>query len=108
MYAALCCKGLVATHTNGPADSLAAGHSINSAYLVTLIVIFLSIALDRFIYSLGSTRARAVLLLMEVVLYFTAASELGWKGNVDMQDLWHLKVRFAARLSHPVFGPSLC
>lgn len=92
VYAALYIQGLVANHANGQADSLAAGHSINAAYLVTLIVIFMSIALDRFIYSLGSTRARAVLLLVEVALYFTAAGMFGWRDSVDDQDLWHLKV----------------
>jgi uncharacterized membrane protein len=92
LFAAFRCQGLVANHTNGPADSLASGHPINSAYLVTLIVIFLSIALDRFIYSLGSTRARAVLLLLEVALYFYAAGIFGWRESVSVDDLWNLKV----------------
>lgn len=93
VYAAARCHGLVAAHGAAPLDSLAKSHTISAAYLVALIVVFSGIAADRFIYSVGSTRARAALLLAEVLLYFSATAVLMWRSALDDDNRWHLKVR---------------
>lgn len=92
VYAAARCHGLVAAHGAAPLDSLAKSHTISAAYLVALIVVFSGIAADRFIYSVGSTRARGALLLAEVLLYFAATAVLMWRSVLDDDNRWHLKV----------------
>eukprot|EP00892_Ulva_mutabilis_P011706 jgi/Ulvmu1/8908/UM049_0090.1 len=92
VYGAARCHGLVAAHGAAPIDTLAQSHTISAAYLVALIVVFSGIALDRFIYSVGSTRARAALLLAEVLLYFSATAVLMWRSVLDDDNLFHLKV----------------
>lgn len=100
VYAAAQCHGLVAAHGAAPIDNLAKSHTISAAYLVALMVVFSGIALDRFIYSVGSTRARAVLLLAEVLLYFSTAAVLMWRSVLDDDNLFHLKARLASAASH--------
>jgi hypothetical protein len=90
MYCAFFCQKVILD--NSSTDVLRTGRTLPAADLFVLIVLFINMTLDRMCYSIGSNCGRALLLLVEVPLYFIGTWLLAWNVDSSVADRFHLKV----------------
>jgi hypothetical protein len=103
IYCAFFCQKVIMD--NSSIDVLRTGRTLPAADLFVLVVLFVNMTLDRMCYSIGSSCSKALLLLVEVPLYFIGSWLLCWNNASSASDRFHLKVlspvassRTAARL----------